>query len=343
MRREGIANDDEIWTTVEGTPAALGILQRTDTHRTVKGMMHYFRLLRCWLFWILHQRWTFEGSTRSWFYDARHWFDGLTSERSPSSRSLSRTSSCVNSLYKGHEVGTVLMKYTYVVACQIYGTQKEKKDPHADEILYLMKTNEALRLPMLTQVSTGRDEKEYYSVLVKLYIGDDTSNRALGTVLNQQFIIQLGLSTLPLPMIVENSLEHGFLQAIWDFLTMQLQLSSVFYTFSMGTASTILGEPFFMVGQNIAATGRGFVVCSTRVLQRIIDSMPTVDDFDDFMNWIWYRGSVFAKAEQSWERWWYEEQDHLRTTGRLGKVAGDNFRPSRLLFQYGIVIPAWYC
>ena len=31
-------------------------------------------------------------------------------------------------------------------------------------------------------------------------------------------------------------------------------------------------------------------------------------------------GGVFAKPEESWERWWYEEQDHLRTTGIFGKL-----------------------
>lgn len=69
----------------------------------------------------------------------------------------------------------------------------------------------------------------------------NNNNKALGAILNQQFIIQLGLFTA-LPMIVENSLEHGFLQAIWDFLTMLLQLSSVFYAFSMGTRSHYFGQ-----------------------------------------------------------------------------------------------------
>ncbi|XP_052733597.1 callose synthase 11-like [Vigna angularis] len=85
------------------------------------------------------------------------------------------------------------------------------------------------------------------------------NNEALGTILNQQFIIQLGLFTA-LPMIVENYLEHGFLQAIWDFLTMQLQLSSVFYTFSMGTRSHFFGRTVLHGGAKYRATGRGFVV-----------------------------------------------------------------------------------
>ncbi|CAL0322622.1 unnamed protein product [Lupinus luteus] len=46
-------------------------------------------------------------------------------------------------------------------------SQKARKDPHADEILYLMKNNEALRVAYVDEVSTGRDETKYYSVLVK--------------------------------------------------------------------------------------------------------------------------------------------------------------------------------
>ncbi|KAL0001937.1 hypothetical protein SO802_015718, partial [Lithocarpus litseifolius] len=85
------------------------------------------------------------------------------------------------------------------------------------------------------------------------------NNAALGAILNQQFIIQLGLFTA-LPMIVENSLAHGFLQAIWDFLTMQLQLSSVFYTFSMGTRAHYFGRTTLHGGAKYRTTGRGFVV-----------------------------------------------------------------------------------
>ncbi|XP_004305416.1 PREDICTED: callose synthase 12 [Fragaria vesca subsp. vesca] len=649
MRREGIANDDEIWTTKLRELRLWASYRGQTLTRTVRGMMYYFRALKMLAFLDSASEMDIrEGSQELGSMMRDIGLDGLTLEKSLSSRSLSRTSSCVNSLYKGHEVGTALMKYTYVVACQIYGTQKAKKDPHADEILYLMKTNEALRIAYVDEVSTGRDEKEYYSVLVKydnqlekeveiyriklpgplklgegkpenqnhaiiftrgdavqtidmnqdnyfeealkmrnlleefrryygirkptilgvrehvftgsvsslawfmsaqetsfvtlgqrvlanplkirmhyghpdvfdrfwfltrggiskasrvinisedifagfnctlrggnvthheyiqvgkgrdvgfnqismfeakvasgngeqvlsrdvyrlghrldflrmlsffyttvgfffntmmviltvyaflwgrLYLalsgiegsilGDDTSNRALGTVLNQQFIIQLGLFTA-LPMIVENSLEHGFLQAIWDFLTMQLQLSSVFYTFSMGTRTHYFGRTILHGGAKYRATGRGFVVqhksfaenyrlyARSHFVKAIelgliltvyaayspvakdtfvyiamtitswfmvlswfmapfvfnpsgFDWLKTVDDFDDFMNWIWYRGSVFAKAEQSWERWWYEEQDHLRTTGVWGKLLEIILDLRFFFFQYGIV------
>jgi callose synthase len=224
---------------------------------------------------------------------------------------------------------------------------------------------------------------------------NSSNNKALGAILNQQFIIQLGLFTA-LPMIVENSLEHGFLEAIWDFLTMQLQLSSVFYTFSMGTRTHYFGRTILHGGAKYRATGRGFVVqhksfaenyrlyARSHFVKAIelglilvvyaayspvakdtfvyiamtisswflvvswimapfvfnpsgFDWLKTVYDFDDFMNWIWYQGGVFAKSEQSWERWWYEEQDHLRTTGLWGKLLDVILDLRFFFFQYGIV------
>ncbi|EEF43275.1 transferase, transferring glycosyl groups, putative [Ricinus communis] len=221
-----------------------------------------------------------------------------------------------------------------------------------------------------------------------------SSSKAFGTILNQQFIIQLGLFTA-LPMVVENSLEHGFLPAIWDFLTMQLQLASLFYTFSMGTRNHYFGRTILHGGAKYRATGRGFVVqhksfaenyrlfarshfvkaielgviltvyavnsalaastfvyiimtisCWFLVVSWIMspfvfnpsgfDWLKTVYDFEDFMNWIWYRG-VLAKADQSWETWWYEEQDHLRTTGLWGKLLEIILDLRFFFFQYGVV------
>ncbi|CAM8978938.1 unnamed protein product [Rhodiola kirilowii] len=218
---------------------------------------------------------------------------------------------------------------------------------------------------------------------------NSSSNKALATILNQQFIIQLGLLTA-LPMIVENYLEHGFVVAIWDFIKMQLQLSSVFYAFSIGTRTHFFGRTILHGGAKYRPTGRGFVVHHTSftkyymlyarshfvkaielglilvvyaayspvvkgkfvyivltisssflVISWIMapfvfnpsgfDWLKTVDDFHDFMNWIWFR------AEQSWEKWWQEEQDHLRTTGLWGKLLEIILDLRFFFFQYAIV------
>ncbi|XP_057764492.1 callose synthase 11-like [Salvia miltiorrhiza] len=229
---------------------------------------------------------------------------------------------------------------------------------------------------------------------VEEYATNSENNKALGAIINQQFIIQIGIFTA-LPMIVENSLEHGFLSAIWDFLTMQLELASFFYTFSMGTRAHFFGRTILHGGAKYRATGRGFVVqhksfaenyrlyarshfvkgielgvilivyasTSRSTIDAFVyiamtisswflvvswimapfifnpsgfDWLKTVYDFDDFVNWIWYRG-ILVKADQSWETWWYEEQDHFRTTGLWGKLLEIILDLRFFFFQYGIV------
>ncbi|PKA66554.1 Callose synthase 12 [Apostasia shenzhenica] len=654
LRREGMTDESQIWGEKLRDLRLWASCRGQTLSRTVRGMMYYYKALKMLTFLDSASEMDIREGSRelaSFGSSRENGADGLAdSARFPSSRTLSRAGSSVSFLFKGHEYGTALMKYTYVVACQIYGQQKAKKDPRAEEILYLMKNNEALRVAYVDEVHTGREEVEYYSVLVKydqelqkevevyrvrlpgplklgegkpenqnhafiftrgdavqtidmnqdnyfeealkmrnlleeythkygarkptilgvrehvftgsvsslawfmsaqessfvtlgqrvlanplkvrmhyghpdvfdrlwflsrggiskasrvinisedifagfnctlrcgnvthheyiqvgkgrdvglnqvsmfeakvasgngeqvlsrdvyrlghrldffrmlsffyttvgfyfntmlvvltvyafvwgrIYLAlsglesaikneaDSTSNAALGTVLNQQFIVQLGLFTA-LPMVVENSLEHGFLGAVWDFLTMQIQLASVFYTFSMGTRTHYFGRTILHGGAKYRATGRGFVVqhksfcenyrlyarshfikaielgviltlyasysaISKNTIVYIImtisswflvvswvmapfvfnpsgfDWLKTVDDFDEFLNWIWYRGGIFAKSEQSWEKWWEEEQDHLRTTGLWGKLLEIVLDLRFFFFQYGIV------
>ncbi|XP_057949301.1 callose synthase 11-like [Malania oleifera] len=652
MHREGMENDDDIWTT-KARDLRLWVSYRGQTlSRTVRGMMYYYRALKMLAFLDSASEMDIrEGSQGLAPYTSLKQNNGLASPglgRPPYSRHLNRATSGVSLLFKGHEYVSALMKFTYVVACQLYGQHKAKGDPRAEEIFNLMKQNEALRVAYVDQFEFGREGVEHYSVLVKydqqlgreveiyriklpgplklgegkpenqnhsiiftrgdaiqtidmnqdnyfeealkmrnlleefntfygirrptilgvrehiftgsvsslawfmsaqessfvtlgqrvlanplkvrmhyghpdvfdrfwfmtrggiskasrvinisedifagfnctlrggnvthheymqvgkgrdvglnqismfeakvasgngeqvlsrdvyrlghrldffrmlsffyttvgyyfntmllvltvytflwgrLYLAlsgvekaamDGTkNNKALGAVLNQQFIVQLGLFTA-LPMIVENSLEHGFLPAVWDFLTMQLQLASLFYTFSMGTRTHFFARTILHGGAKYRATGRGFVVQHKKFAENYrlyarshfvkaielgvilivyashspmtkntfvyiamtisswflvvswmmapfvfnpsgFDWLKTVYDFDDFINWIWYSGGVFAKAEQSWETWWYEEQDHLRTTGLWGKLLEIILDLRFFFFQYGIV------
>ncbi|XP_078438766.1 callose synthase 12-like [Wolffia australiana] len=645
MRREGMKDEKEIWGEKLNDLRLWASHRGQTLTRTVRGMMYYYRALKMLAFLDSASEMDIRPTTRE-----------LSPVRSSSLRetetsgNLSRASSGLSSLLKGHEYGTAQMKFTYVVACQIYGTQKAKKDARAEEILYLMKMNEALRVAYVDEVHSGRDEIEYYSVLVKydqqlqkeveiyrirlpgplklgegkpenqnhaviftrgdavqtidmnqdnyfeealkmrnlleefshnhgarkptilgvrehiftgsvsslawfmsaqetsfvtlgqrvlanplkvrmhyghpdvfdrlwflsrgglskasrvINISEDifagfnctlrggnvthheyiqvgkgrdvglnqismfeakvasgngeqvlsrevyrlghrldffrmlsfyyttvgfyfstmlviltvyafvwgrlylalsgledsfksslqtSSNRALGAVLNQQFIIQLGLFTA-LPMIVENSLEHGFLTAVWEFITMQLQMASVFFTFSMGTRAHYFGRTILHGGAKYRPTGRGFVVqhksfgenyrlyarshfvkaielgiiltiyasysplAKNTVVYIVLtltswflvmswilapfvfnpsgfDWLKNYNDFGEFMNWVWYRGGVFTKAEHSWETWWYEEQDHLRNTGLLGRALEVILNLRFFFFQYGIV------
>ncbi|XVF27644.1 hypothetical protein REPUB_Repub14bG0126000 [Reevesia pubescens] len=650
MHREGMEDDDDIWRTKLRDLRLWASYRGQTLSRTVRGMMYYYRALKMLSFLDSASEMDVRTGTQE---IASHYslnrnrglFDGT---KSPTTKKLSRAVSGVSLLFKGHEYGCALMKFTYVVTCQVYGRQKAKGESHAEDILYLMKTNEALRVAYVDEVQLGRDEVEYYSVLVKydqqlqreveiyrirlpgplklgegkpenqnhaiiftrgdaiqtidmnqdnyfeealkmrnlleefktnygirkptilgvrenvftgsvsslawfmsaqetsfvtlgqrvlanplkvrmhyghpdvfdrfwfltrggiskasrvinisedifagfnctlrggnvthheyiqvgkgrdvglnqismfeakvasgngeqvlsrdvyrlghrldfirmfsffyttvghyfntmmvvmtvytflwgrLYLAlsgvereaknQSVSDEALGTILNQQFIIQLGLFTA-LPMVVENSLEHGFLQAVWDFLKMQLQLASLFYTFSMGTRTHFFGRTILHGGAKYRATGRGFVVehkcfaenyrlyARSHFVKAIelgvilavyashsplakdtfvyiamtisswflvvswimspfvfnpsgFDWLKTVYDFDDFMNWIWRRGAVLAEADKSWEIWWYEEQDHLRTTGLWGKLLEIILDLRFFFFQYGIV------
>ncbi|KAL3820479.1 hypothetical protein ACJIZ3_006384 [Penstemon smallii] len=649
MRREGMVDDSEIWKTKSRDLRLWASYRGQTLSRTVRGMMYYYRALKMLSFLDSASEMDIrQGSQEITSLGSLNRNGGFTSEGSgvPITRNLTRAGSSVSLLFKGTEFGVAMMKFTYVVACQMYGVHKAKGDPRAEEILYLMKNNEALRVAYVDEVYLGREEVEYYSVLVKfdqqikkeveiyriklpgpLKLGEgkpenqnhaiiftrgdalqtidmnqdnyfeealkmrnlleefkvtygirkptilgvreniftgsvsslawfmsaqemsfvtlgqrvlanplkvrmhyghpdvfdrfwfvtrggiskasrvinisediyagfnctlrggnvthheyvqvgkgrdvglnqismfeakvasgngeqvlsrdiyrlghrldffrmlsvfyttvgfffntmmvvvmvytflwgrlylalsgvedharrNANNRALGAILNQQFIIQLGVFTA-LPMIVENSLEHGFLPAFWDFVTMQFQLASFFFTFSMGTRAHFFGRTILHGGAKYRATGRGFVVQHKSfaenyrlyarshfvkaielgiiltvyasnsnlskstfvyiammisswflVLSWIMspfmfnpsgfDWLKTVYDFDDFMSWLWYRG-ILVKADQSWETWWYEEQDHFRTTGLWGKLLEIILDLRFFFFQYGIV------
>lgn len=647
MRREGMQNDDGIWTTKVRDLRQWASYRGQTLSRTVRGMMYYYRALKMLAFLDTASEMDIrQGSQEIASLQQNSSLDGLGSHMASGSQ-LGRASSSVSLLFKGHEFGRALMKFTYVVACQMYGHHKAKCDPRAEEISHLMKNNEALRVAYVDEVYLGREDTEYYSVLVKydqqlmreveiyrvklpgplklgegkpenqnhaliftrgdaiqtidmnqdnyfeealkmrnlleefkayhgirrptilgvreniftgsvsslawfmsaqemsfvtlgqrvlanplkvrmhyghpdvfdrfwfltrggiskasrvinisedIYAGfnctlrggnvthheyiqvgkgrdvglnqismfeakvasgngeqvlsrdvyrlghrldffrmlsffyttvgyffntmmvvvmvytflwgrlylalsgveehakNASNNKALGAILNQQFIIQIGIFTA-LPMIVENSLEHGFLTAVWDFVTMQLQLASLFYTFSLGTRAHYFGRTILHGGAKYRATGRGFVVqrksfaenyrlyARSHFVKAIelglilivysshsplvsntfvyiamtisswflvlswmmspfvfnpsgFDWLRTVYDFDDFIKWLWYSRGVIVKADHSWETWWYEEQNHLRSTGLWGKLMEIILDLRFFFFQYGIV------
>lgn len=84
-------------------------------------------------------------------------------------------------------------------------------------------------------------------------------NTALDAALNAQFLVQIGVFTA-VPMIMGFILELGLLKAVLSFITMQLQLCSVFFTFSLGTRTHYFGRTILHGGAKYKATGRGFVV-----------------------------------------------------------------------------------
>ncbi|PPR85546.1 hypothetical protein GOBAR_AA35144 [Gossypium barbadense] len=84
-------------------------------------------------------------------------------------------------------------------------------------------------------------------------------NDSLKAAMASQSIVQLGVLTV-LPMVMEIGLERGFRTALGDIIIMQLQLASVFFTFSLGTRVHYFGRTILHGGAKYRATGRGFVV-----------------------------------------------------------------------------------
>ncbi|KAK6233396.1 hypothetical protein QUC31_005802 [Theobroma cacao] len=84
-------------------------------------------------------------------------------------------------------------------------------------------------------------------------------NKSLEAALIPQSVFQMGTLSV-LPMLLEISLEKGFRTALGDFIIMQLQLASVFFTFQLGTKAHYFGRTILHGGSKYRATGRGFVV-----------------------------------------------------------------------------------
>ncbi|KAG7653299.1 1-3-beta-glucan synthase subunit FKS1-like domain-1 [Arabidopsis suecica] len=84
-------------------------------------------------------------------------------------------------------------------------------------------------------------------------------SNALEQALAAQSVFQLGF-LMVLPMVMEIGLEKGFRTALGDFIIMQLQLASVFFTFQLGTKAHYFGRTILHGGSKYRATGRGFVV-----------------------------------------------------------------------------------
>ncbi|XP_042479823.1 callose synthase 10-like [Macadamia integrifolia] len=220
-----------------------------------------------------------------------------------------------------------------------------------------------------------------------------SGNTALDAVLNTQFLFQIGIFTA-VPMIMGFVLEFGLLKAVFSFITMQLQLCSVFFTFSLGTRTHYFGRTILHGGAKYRATGRGFVVRHIKFAENYrlysrshfvkalevamllivyiaygytnggavsfvlltlsswflvmswlfapyifnpsgFEWQKTVEDFNDWISWLLYKGGVGVKGENSWESWWDEEQMHIQTL--RGRILETILSLRFFFFQYGIV------
>jgi len=60
-----------------------------------------------------------------------------------------------------------------------------------------------------------------------------------------------------------------------------------------------------------------------------------VEDFRDWTNWLFYRGGIGVKGEESWEAWWEEELQHIYSI--RGRILETILSLRFFIFQYGVV------
>ncbi|KAL9314038.1 hypothetical protein ACSQ67_019490 [Phaseolus vulgaris] len=113
--------------------------------RTVRGMMYYRRAL-------MLQNFLESRSLGVDNYSQNNFITSQDFEFSPESRAQAD------------------LKFTYVVSCQIYGQQKQRKAAEATDIALLLQRNEALRVAFIhadESISDANSSKVFYSKLVK--------------------------------------------------------------------------------------------------------------------------------------------------------------------------------
>ncbi|CAD5311825.1 unnamed protein product [Arabidopsis thaliana] len=176
------------------------------------------------------------------------------------------------------------------------------------------------------------------------------NNKPLEAALASQSFVQIGF-LMALPMMMEIGLERGFHNALIEFVLMQLQLASVFFTFQLGTKTHYYGRTLFHGGAEYRGTGRGFVVFHAKFAENyrfysrshfvkgieLMILLLIVDDWTDWNKWIYNRGGIGVPPEKSWESWWEKELEHLRHSGVRG-ITLEIFLALRFfIFQYGLV------
>jgi callose synthase len=58
---------------------------------------------------------------------------------------------------------------------------------------------------------------------------------------------------------------------------------------------------------------------------------------NDWLKWMGNLGGIDIQPNLSWESWWEEEQEHLKTTSIRGRILEIILALRFLIYQYGIV------
>ncbi|URE03293.1 1,3-beta-glucan synthase component, partial [Musa troglodytarum] len=125
-----------------------------------------------------------------------------------------------------------------------------KLDPASSKCgTHRFKTYLLLRLEELYLVVSGLERPILEDPLIQ------QNGKPLENALASQSIFQLGLL-----LVMEVGLEKGFQTAIGEFILMQLQLASVFFTFQLGTKAHYCGRPILRGRAKYRTTGHSFVL-----------------------------------------------------------------------------------
>lgn len=136
MRSQGMDDERELWTTRLRDLQLWASYRGQTLARTIRGMMYYHRALKL-----------------------LHYFDSATPDEimeSIKQVAFPRLSSILPS--NPAEDNMASWKFTYIVTCQNYGTQKVNEEPHAEEVSYLMKQHRSLRVAYIDKVQRKRNQ-----------------------------------------------------------------------------------------------------------------------------------------------------------------------------------------
>ena len=72
-----------------------------------------------------------------------------------------------------------------------------------------------------------------------------------------------------MPNLIKIGIESGFLKALFEIITMQIQLSGGFFLFSLRTKAHYFGHTILHGGAKYRATGHGFVIHHVKAMEII--------------------------------------------------------------------------
>nr|CAB3497257.1 unnamed protein product [Digitaria exilis] len=156
---------------------------------------------------------------------------------------------------------------------------------------------------------------------------DILQNTALNAALNTQFLFQIGVFTA-VPMILGFILESGVLSyraTGRGFVVRHIKFAENYRLYSRSHFVKGMEVAFLLViflaygfnnggavGYILLSISSWFMALSWLFAPYLFNPsgfewQKIVEDFRDWTNWLFYRGGIGVKGEESWEAWWEEE------------------------------------